>query len=359
MIVGKMVKSEGELKAPLDQIFSLTFVLIFFLIIRDHNLFYYSLAYIPLAFLIIGLSNHRSESGVYFPLIGQVLFIIIAISNSVLAHAEEQSLRVRFKAQHAMNTTRDRVQHILKSMMPPAVLSEIRNSPAGALPSHQYEAATIAQSDLCGFTALASTKTPREVVQFISELFGLFDDLTNTHGIYKVETVGDAYIAGQAERPLTAQNSPLAVIRFGIGMCEQVHEWSKRHGVDVLCRVGIHHGACVGGIVGAEMQRYHIFGAIMQGLEVLESTAPQGGVQISKACLQAITNECAENNIEVTTDKNMVSFESSRIEFQAVRRTKPQLVTSKGEVHSYKEIGGADEEDKSYVIKHPSLTTET
>lgn len=359
MIVGTIVRSEQKLLAPLDQLFSLIFVLIFFLVVRDRMLFGYSLVYIPLAFMIVIFVNIPKESGVYFPKIGQVLFIIIAISNSVLAHAEEQGSRAHFKAQHAVERTRKTVSDMLKSMMPPAVLAELQTCPAGTLPSHKYEACTLAQSDLCGFTALSSTRTPKEVVTFISELFGLFDGLTNEHGIYKVETVGDAYIAGQAERPLTAQNSPLAVIRFGIGMCEQVHEWSKRHGVDVLCRVGIHHGACVGGIVGAEMQRYHIFGAIMQGLEVLESTAPQGGVQISKACLQAITNECAENNIEVTTDKNMVSFESSRIEFQAVRRTKPQLVTSKGEVHSYKEIGGADEEDKSYVIKHPSLTTET
>merc|ERR1719506_2901039 len=115
-------------------------------------------------------------------------------------------------------------------MIPPRVLNEIRNSPAGCLPSHKYEAATICQSDLCGFTLFASTRKPSEVVGFISEIFGLFDDLTRQHKIYKVETVGDAYIAGQAEHPLTEQNSPTEVVKFGIGMVTAVNAWSKRTG---------------------------------------------------------------------------------------------------------------------------------
>lgn len=93
------------------------------------------------------------------------------------------------------------------------VVEELRDHPVSAAPpSHRYNRAIIAQSDLCGFTQLASTRAPEEVVQFISELFGLFDDLTDKREIYKVETVGDAYIAGQAENPLTLRNSPLSVV---------------------------------------------------------------------------------------------------------------------------------------------------
>lgn len=288
-------------------------------------LFGYSLVYIPLAMVIAVLSNyHKVNDGIYFPLIGQVLFVIIAISNSVLAHEEEQSLRARFKARHATKTTKDRVHHILKDMMPRAVLAEIRQG--GSLPSHQYEEATIAQSDLCGFTALASTRTPKEVVVFISDVFNLFDELANKYGIYKVETVGDAYIAGQAEHTLTARNSPSDVLRFGLGMVEKIKWWAEKEGVKVSCRVGVHHGPCLGGIVGADMQRYHLFGPLMQGLEVLESTAPEGAVQISKKCHEVVARLAAE-------------FKSTSV-FKFKEREGIQLTTSKGEVHSFDEVGG-------------------
>merc|ERR1719240_2103959 len=100
-------------------------------------------------------------------------------------------------------------------------------------PSHTYKRVTIAQSDLCGFTKLASTRKPEEVVSFISELFGLFDELTDKYEIYKVETVGDAYIAGQADYPLTHKNKPISVILFGLDMVKSVHEWSRGMGENV------------------------------------------------------------------------------------------------------------------------------
>lgn len=48
--------------------------------------------------------------------------------------------------------------------------------------------------------------------------------------VYKVETVGDAYIAGQAEPPLTSENDPPSVIRFGLGMVHAASDWSETHG---------------------------------------------------------------------------------------------------------------------------------
>jgi Adenylate cyclase, family 3 (some proteins contain HAMP domain) len=77
------------------------------------------------------------------------------------------------------------------------------------LPSHRYAVATIAQSDLVGFTQFSSSRQPQEVVEFISEIFNKFDVLTDKYDIYKVETVGDAYIGGQADPPLTATSQAL------------------------------------------------------------------------------------------------------------------------------------------------------
>jgi hypothetical protein len=65
----------GGVIAPFDQIFSLFFVLLFFFICSAHKvLFLHSLIYIPLALVLIACTSIRSQSGIYFPLIGQVLF---------------------------------------------------------------------------------------------------------------------------------------------------------------------------------------------------------------------------------------------------------------------------------------------
>jgi len=312
-------------KAPIDQVFSLIFMLLFFVVIRWKFRFYQSLYFIGLAAVIWGLILIRDLNGVYFPYLGQVLFFGLAIANSVLAHQEEQSIRARYKAQRSTRQMKKTIHQILETMMPPLVLKGLRSNAIVAT-VHDYKAATIAQSDLCGFTKLASTRTASEVVGLIGEIFGRFDVLTDNWGIYKVETVGDAYIAGMAEKPLTLHNSPFSVVEFGKAMVRVVNEWSQEQNVSVRCRVGVHHGRCVGGIVGMNQQRYHLFGKLLVGLEVLESTAPEGGVQLSRECKDAVDREL----------KALKKEDSG----WCVERDGAVLVTSKGEEHKFEEVGG-------------------
>merc|ERR1712129_677839 len=145
----------------------------------------------------------------------------------------------------------------------------------------------------------------------------------------KVETIGDAYIAGVAEQPLTEKNMPIQVLLFGLEMVREVDKWATSKKVDVSCRVGIHHGECIGGIVGTNMQRYHLFGDLLVGLEILESTAPQGRVQVSEACKLELERQLLE--------KKDFAWKEYDI-FQ--RRVEDCLMTSKGEKHSYDEVGG-------------------
>jgi class 3 adenylate cyclase len=239
----------------------------------------------------------------------------------------EESLRRKFKALCMVDLTNQRIQSILATLMPPMVVEDLRL--CATQQSHHYKKATVVQSDLCGFTKLASTRQPSEVVEFIGQLFGLFDDLTEEYDIYKVETVGDAYIAAMAEEPLTSKNKPLSVVLFGLRMIQAAACWSARRGETIGCRVGVHTGSCLGGIVGTSMQRYHLFGELMTSLEVLESTAPEGRVQLSQACRDALDIDLANENVR---SDEFFLFE---------QRTEQLLTTSKGATHDFSEVGGA------------------
>merc|ERR1711957_99972 len=164
-----------------------------------------------------------------------------------------------------------------------------------------------------------------------------FDDLTDKHKVYKVETVGDAYIAGQAGWPLTQQNSPISVLFFALDMVIAVNQWSRKRREDVRCRVGVHFGKCIGGIVGQEMQRYHLFGDMMTKLENLESTATEGGVQTSRDCYEEVQMQMSTEGI----NRSALRFEP---------RAPPNvltLLTSKGEVVDWADAGGCP----TYLVK--------
>lgn len=315
---------------PGDQLFLPIFVLSFYVLSTAHSFrFYPSLFVIPVVICIVLLATAHHAGRLYFSLSGKFLFVIQCCMNVYLAFDTEQESRLRFQAKAVVKETNNRTETILKTLMPPLVVEQLQKTP-GQLPSKSYKRVTVQQSDLCGFTKLASTRTPKEVVDFISELFGMFDRLTDKYGIYKVETIGDAYIAATGEQPLTFENKPINVIRFGLESVQAVIEWSKRlvdrdGGDAVGCRVGIHFGDCIGGVVGTDMQRYHLFGGLMSVLEIMESCGREAMVHVSSAAYAEIREAMEKENV---TD----------LEF--VKRTDPTLTTSKGESHSYSEAGG-------------------
>eukprot|EP00930_Biecheleria_cincta_P048338 TRINITY_DN33662_c0_g1_i1.p1 TRINITY_DN33662_c0_g1~~TRINITY_DN33662_c0_g1_i1.p1 ORF type:complete len:1291 (-),score=275.35 TRINITY_DN33662_c0_g1_i1:143-3571(-) len=331
VVLAKMVKTDYSKMTPyqyLNQQFSLIFSLMMYIVANYYPvMFFNTLAYLPVAIIFMGL---RDRTSMYISNIGRVIFIMVIVLTIVLALENEKTSRARFLSKKNAREMEDRIKLILNTLMPPLLVEELRIKGLGngAPPSHQYRHATITQSDLCGFTALAATRQPHEVVGFMGDLFGRFDRLTDVYEVYKVETVGDAYIAGMAERPLTYKNSPIAVVQFGMAMIEATDEWARMMGVKVKCRVGVHHGECVGGIVGVGMMRYHLFGQLTGQVDTLEATSREGVAQISQACYKALEDECAKTGRKLQDIFGMLEPRSDK------------LTTSKGEVHEYDEVGG-------------------
>merc|ERR1712187_223031 len=74
-------------------------------------------------------------------------------------------------------------------------------------------------------------------------------------------------------------------------MVRAVDDWARNMGVSVACRCGIHYGECIGGAVGNDMVRYHLFGDLLVVMDTLESTSIEGRVQVSTACMQEVERQ--------------------------------------------------------------------
>lgn len=310
-----------------NQQFSLVFMMAFFVIINGQVVLgFSSLTFVVLAIAFMAIED---RTPLYVSMTGRVVFVGVAILGSILAYEGERTSRASFRSKVKVEKTESRIEDVLTTLMPKEVLKEWRANP-GTHPVHVYKHATVTQSDLCGFTQLSSGRSPFEVVSFMGELFGRFDVLAQEFNIYKVETVGDAYIAGMAEPYLTDQHSAVRVVEFGLAMIKATAKWSERlrqrgeayKDANVRCRVGVHHGECVGGIVGTGMMRYHLFGEFMSIVDILEATSKEGVCQISDACRKQIESEGGFSN--------SIQFEER----------KDELKTSKGEVHGTDEVGG-------------------
>merc|ERR1711939_885508 len=99
-----------------------------------------------------------------------------------------------------------------------------------------------------------------------------------------METIGDAYlcISGLPDYN-NGQHCASDMLLLSLECISAVEEYKQLCGLpdELGMRVGVHSGTGVGGVVGKAMQRYHIFGATMRIVEVLEATAPSNSVQAS------------------------------------------------------------------------------
>eukprot|EP00127_Corallochytrium_limacisporum_P006748 Clim_evm18s235 gene=Clim_evmTU18s235 len=192
----------------------------------------------------------------------------------------EQSVRKRTALLHA---EMERADTLLNSLLPSSIAANLKNG--NPCVPENYDMATIFFSDIVAFTKYCSARPPFEVINTLNELYAEMDELARQHNIYRMELIGDAYMAtsGVPDRNVSPEEQALRVCSFAVEVLQSVAQVLP----DIQLRIGIHAGPCVAGLLGdVKKPRFTVIGDAVNIASRMESTSEPSRIQVSDAVRQ-------------------------------------------------------------------------
>jgi len=192
------------------------------------------------------------------------------------------------KANTDLAYERERADRLLYAVLPRAIAERLKAGPQVIADMHAE--VTVLFTDISGFTEFTGRSYPGEVVDMLDEIFGCFDGLAAKHGVEKIKTIGDAWmaVAGLPEpRPDHAQ----AMAALALELQPAFQALATRRDLPLGLRVGMHTGPVVAGVIGRDRFAYDLWGDTVNLASRMEAHGEVGRIHLSAATAALLANE--------------------------------------------------------------------
>ncbi|PAA77377.1 hypothetical protein BOX15_Mlig016425g1 [Macrostomum lignano] len=198
-----------------------------------------------------------------------------------LLQEQEKSAKLT-ESMKRLDEEKKKTDELLYQMIPKTVADRLRRGDSAVSTCETFDEVTILFSDICGFTNICGAITPLDVVNMLNNMYSVFDKLTEQNCVYKVETVGDAYMIVSGAPVKTEHHAPL-MSEMAQDMIKAIANCKDPSGINphLMMRIGLHTGMVVAGVVGVKMPRYCLFGDTVNTANKMESSGQPQRIHIS------------------------------------------------------------------------------
>jgi class 3 adenylate cyclase len=168
---------------------------------------------------------------------------------------------------------------------------------------------TLMFADMVGFTAWSSVREPSQVFVLLETVYHAFDQIAKRRGVFKVETVGDCYVA-VAGLPEPRKDHAIVMARFATDCNLKLHRLVKELEVtlgpdtgDLSMRFGLHSGPVTAGVLRGERARFQLFGDTVNTTARVETTGERGRIHISRDTANLIITAGKPHWVQKREDK--------------------------------------------------------
>jgi len=194
----------------------------------------------------------------------------------------DQSMRELDEAHVALAKEKARADNLLSSMLPEGIAKELIEN--GKVAPRFFPEATILFADVKGFTSFSEKAEPAMLIGMLNTYFARFDDAMEQHGLEKLKTIGDAYMAVAGVPNLDRLHvlkTCLAALEMLKVIDATMNDRKKLRLPYFEFRIGIHTGSIIAGLVGKKRTTYNIWGDAVNTAARLEANSQPGRINVS------------------------------------------------------------------------------
>jgi len=210
------------------------------------------------------------------------LFVFSAnAAGAMISRTLEDHRRREFAQLRTIAEERAKSDRLLANMLPEPIAERLKHKPQAI--ADGFDAVSVLFADIVGFTSLSATMHPHALVELLNRVFSRFDELARSHGLEKIKTIGDAYMA-VAGLPAPRQDHPRAAAEMALAMRDEIGRFADGK---LVLRIGLHAGSVVAGVIGVSKYSYDLWGDTVNTASRMESHGAPGAIHASaefRAC---------------------------------------------------------------------------
>ncbi|RWS29532.1 atrial natriuretic peptide receptor 1-like protein, partial [Leptotrombidium deliense] len=142
----------------------------------------------------------------------------------------------------ALVDEKKRSDELLYELLPKYVVKQLKTG--NSVEPEEFECVTICFTDIKEFTKISAESSPIEVVDLLNDVYTCIDDIIGNYDVYKVETIGDAYMVVSGLPVRNGNNHAREIGRMTLSLLERIKTFKIKHRPEkkLMLRIGVHSG---------------------------------------------------------------------------------------------------------------------
>ncbi|WP_312076004.1 adenylate/guanylate cyclase domain-containing protein [Chryseobacterium sp.] len=186
---------------------------------------------------------------------------------------------------HELQKEKQKTEDLLLNILPHEVAEELKEN--GSSEAKYYDEVTVLFTDFVNFTQSSERLGAEKMLVELNECFTAFDLIMEKHGLEKIKTIGDAYLA-VCGLPIKNECHAYQTALVALDIIEFIEERKKTNPNALDIRIGINSGSLIAGIVGVKKFAYDIWGDTVNTAARMEQNSEKGKINISESTYQLV-----------------------------------------------------------------------